>query len=62
VKQDKKANDKGSSVSYNLDLYRKAMKLAYDYQKKRTEQEKDSYIKKEELKQEQKNRQLMILT
>lgn len=59
MKQGKKANGKDSSVSHDLDVYRKASKLAYDYQKKRAEEnlepKENSSVKKEESQQEKKN-------
>jgi len=58
VKQDKAANGKDSSISHDLGVYRKAAKLAYDYQKKRAEEDlepKENSSVKEESQQEQNN-------
>ena len=59
MKQDKAANGKDSSISHDLGVYRKAAKLAYDYQKKRAEEDlepkENSSVKKEESQQEQNN-------
>jgi len=58
VKQDKATNGKDSSISHDLNIYRKAAKLAYDYQKKRAEEAlepKENSSVKEESQQEQNN-------
>jgi len=58
VKRDKVANGKDSSISHDIGVYRKAMKLAYDYQKKRAEEAlepKENSSVKEESQQEQNN-------
>lgn len=59
MKQGKEANGKDSSISYDLGVYRKASKLAYNYQKKKAEEslesKKNSSVKKEESQQEKKN-------
>lgn len=59
MNQDKAANGKDSSISHDLGVYRKAAKLAYDYQKKRAEEDlepkENSSVKKEESQQEEKN-------
>ena len=57
MKQEKAADKNDSSIAHDLSVYKKAAKLAYDYQKKRAEEELQSKQKSsddtEKIKQEQ---------